>query len=155
MRSMPALEESEVEFMDRWRAHAAEAFIYPQPEGSPLIEARVGGRVFYLLDRTGPYTARRGDGLLIVNPVSESVSPADVAEEQLNVVGVSRLQATGRVLEVSPGVVVVRARAPLVVGVLDRSWRDLRPGDWVSLDSAEPVHGFYVGAKRAVRVSVA
>ena len=58
---MPVLEQSVAEFMERWKQHATIATVYPQPEGSPLLEARVGGRVIYLFDRVGPYVARHGE----------------------------------------------------------------------------------------------
>lgn len=70
---MPVLEHSAAEFVERFKHHAARVTLYPQTEASPLLEARVGGRVIYLFDRVGPYSARPGEALVIVNPVAETV----------------------------------------------------------------------------------
>jgi hypothetical protein len=142
---MPVLEQSVAEFMERWKQHATNATIYPQPEGSPLLEARVGGRVIYLFDRVGPYVARHGEVRLVVHPVTETITPTNDHKEVLQPAGVSRLEATGTVVEVARGFVIVQARARLVVGVFDESWRNLKVGDWVRFSSLEPVHGFYLG----------
>ncbi len=145
---MPVLENSIAEFVQSWKHHAAQAVVYPQPEGSPLLEVRIGGRVIYLLDRVGPYAARPGEANLIVHPVAETVKKIEATDEELRPIGVSRISAIGSVLEVSRGFVVVQARAPLVVGVFDDSWRNLKIGDCVSVESLEPVHGFYLNAKK-------
>jgi hypothetical protein len=145
---MPVLENSIAEFIQSWKHHATLALVYPQPEGSPLLEVRIGGRVIYVLDRVGPYAARPGEANLIVHPVAETVSRVQATEEILKPVGVSRIEAVGPVLETARGFVVVQARAPLVVGVFDDSWRDLKPGEFVSVQSLEPVHGFYLGTKK-------
>lgn len=139
---MPVIESSVAEFVERWREHAIPVHLYPQPEGSPLIEAHFAGRVLYLLDRAGPYALRPGETRLIINPVTATVVRADEQEERLHVTGVSRIEATGQVLDVTPSLLVVRALAPLVVGVFDDSWRGVSRGDWVSFTSLEPVHGF-------------
>lgn len=140
---MAVIEDSVAEFVERWKHHAAECLLYPRPEGSPLLEARVAGRILYLLDRGGPYLSRPGSARLIVHPVAETLGLAETGEDNLQVVGISRVQAVGEVLEVGRGVVAVRAGAPLVVGVFDDSWRGLRPGDRVGFESLEPVHGFH------------
>lgn len=141
---MLVIEDSVAEFVERWRHHAADCLIYPRPEGSPLIEARVAGRVLYLFDRSGPYSARPGEARLIVHPVAETIALSEAGTETLQSNGVSRIHAAGTVLEVGRGVVVVRALAPLVVGIFDDSWRRVSPGDQVSLESLEPVHGFHL-----------
>ena len=56
--------------------------------------------------------------------------------------------AVGRVVAVEPNHVVVEARALLVIGVLDDSWRKVKVGDWVGFSSLEPVHGFFVKSVR-------
>lgn len=145
---MPVLENSIAEFIQSWKHRATPAIVYPQPEGSPLLEVRIGGRVIYLLDRVGPYAARPGEVNLIVHPIAETVTRVEPAEEELRPVGVSRIEALGSVLEVSRSFVVVQARVPLVIGVFDDSWRDLKSGEFVAVSSLEPVHGFYLSAKR-------
>ena len=48
-------------------------------------------------------------------------------------------------LEVEQGFVIVQARAPLVVGVFDDSWKRVSVGQMVSFESLEPLHGFVLG----------
>ncbi len=145
---MPVLEHSTTEFLEHFKAYAARVFLYPQIEASPLLEARVGGRVVYLFDRTGPYSAANGEALMIVNPMVDSLSMAETQEADLNVLGISRLDGVGRVVAVEPNHVVLEARALLVIGVLDDSWRKVKVGDWVEFSSLEPVHGFFVKSIR-------
>ena len=145
---MPVLEHSTIEFLEHFKAFAARVFLYPQIEASPLLEARVGGRVVYLFDRTGPYSAVNGEALMIVNPMVESVAIAETQEADLNILGVSKLEGVGRVVAVQPNHVVLEARALLVIGVLDDSWRKVKVGDWLKFSSLEPVHGFFVKSVR-------
>lgn len=145
---MPVLEHSTIEFLEHFKAHAARVFLYPQIEASPLLEARVGGRVVYLFDRTGPYSAVNGEALMIVNPMVETLISTTSQEADLNVLGVSKLEGVGRVVAVEPNHVILEARALLVIGVLDDSWRKVRVGDWLGFSSLEPVHGFFVKSIR-------
>jgi hypothetical protein len=145
---MPVLEHSTIEFLEHFKGHAARVFLYPQIEASPLLEVRVGGRVVYLFDRTGPYGAVNGEALMIVNPMVDTLVVTENRVMDLNVVGVSKLEGVGRVVAVEPNHVVLEARAPLVVGVLDDSWRKVKLGDWVQFSSLEPVHGFFVKSVR-------
>jgi hypothetical protein len=141
---MPVLEHSTNEFMEHFKASAARVFLYPQIEASPLLEVRVGGRIIYVFDRMGPYAAVNGEALMIVNPMVETLVVSLVQEAVLESVGVSRVEGIGQVLSVEPNHVVLEARATLVIGVLDDSWRKIRVGDWVSFSSLAPVHGFFV-----------
>ena len=63
-----SLENSEQEFLTRYAEFAASGTLYPQIEGSPLMEFSSAGRVLFLFDRTGPYRAHpgpaRGAGVL-------------------------------------------------------------------------------------------
>jgi hypothetical protein len=145
---MPVLEHSTIEFLEHFKAHAARVFLYPQIEASPLLEARVGGRIVYLFDRTGPYSAVNGEALMIVNPMVETVTVSETQEADLNVLGVSKLEGVGQVVAVEPNHVVLLTRALLVIGVLDDSWRKVKVGDWVRFSSLEPVHGFFVKSVR-------
>ncbi len=141
---MPVLEHSTEEFVERFKAFATKVFLYPQIEASPLLEVRVGGRVVYMFDRLGPYAARSGDALMIVNPMLDSIEKSEVAEAELVVLGVSKLEGVGLVKHVEANHVVVEAKATLLLGVLDDSWRNIRVGDWVKFSSLEPVHGFFL-----------
>ncbi len=139
---MPVLENSVAEFIERWKHHTTRVTLYPQLEGSPLLEIGAGGRVLYVLDRVGPYAAKPGEVNMIVNPMTQTVFPVNLSEASLTVTSISGIEAVGEVLEVSRDFVVIQARLPLVVGVLDQSWKDIKTGQMVSFVSLEPIHGF-------------
>jgi hypothetical protein len=140
------LESSVEEFVSRYRERAATGTLYPQAEGSPLMEFSSAGRVLYLYDRSGPYAVRPGPARVIVHGVLDegglNVLPAaSAADEDLHLLGVSRLEGVGEVLEVARHLLVVRARLPLVLG----SFGLLPPlgvGDWVRFQTQAPLHGF-------------
>jgi hypothetical protein len=140
---MPVLEHSIAEFIERFKHRASRVTLYPQTEASPLMEVKLSNRVIYLFDRTGPYSAKPGEALVIVNPTAETVFKTD-AEEALTITGVSSLEGVGRVLETQQGYVIVEARAVMVVGVFDDSWKTVKVGDQVGFSSLDPVHGFYL-----------
>jgi hypothetical protein len=139
---VPVLENSVIEFIERWKHHASRVTLYPQLEGSPLLEISAAGRVLYVLDRVGPYAAKPGETSMIVNPMTETVFGVDLSEPSLTITGISGIEAVGSVLEVSRDFVVIQARLPLVVGVLDQSWKEIKVGQTVSFVSLEPIHGF-------------
>lgn len=142
------LESSETEFIRRFAEFAAEGQLYPQREGSPLMEFAAGGRVLYLFDRTGPYTAHPGAARVIVNGIVDPQSIEEIREpdpeEQLTVLGVSAVEAVGRILHVSRRSWIVQARLPLVLSGFE-ALPDLLPGDWVAFRTLPPLHGFLVG----------
>jgi len=140
------IEISPEEFTDRHLQYAAEGLIYPQPEGSPLLEFAAGGRVLYLLDRCGPYTARPGMARVIVNGVLNRCAFTDARSESLSVQGVSGLEGVGQVLDRPRGgapTLVVQARLMLVLNA-HASLTDFRVGDWVSFATEPLLHGFTV-----------
>ena len=143
---MPVLEHSVFEFIERFKQHAVKTTLYPQIEGSPLIEAKLGSQVIYLFDRTGPYSAKHGAALVIVNPVTETITSSE-AGESLSITGVSSLEAVAVVVETEQSHVIVKTRGvTLVVGVLDDSWKNVKPGQRVAFKSVDAVHGFYLKA---------
>ncbi len=145
-----AVEDSPEGFVARWRAHAAEAELFARPEGVPLIECEVAGAVIQVFERTGPYLSRPGKARLIVNPNATDVAVADPAEPVgLESLGLSRLKATGRVVEREGDVIVVQAGAPLVVTALAPLPPEAVPGAHVTFEAEAPVHGFVVPADRA------
>ncbi len=147
---MPVLEHSVHEFMEHWKTHAASLTIHPQPDASPLLELGFAGKILYVFDRVGPYAAKTGLARVIVHPVTETLEILQAGGEQsLNVNNVSRINVQGEVLEVSQSIVVVRALIPLVVGVLDDSWKKIKIGDQVGFASLEPIHGFYLGSLKS------
>lgn len=144
------LESSETEFASRYEAFAAQGLLYPQREGSPLLEFSTGGRVLYLFDRSGPYAGRPGPARVVVHglldlPETHVLSPeeAAAARENLTVVGVSGVEGVGEVLDVTRRVWVVRARVPLVLAAFE-PLPPARPGDWVAFRTLPPLHGFLV-----------
>ncbi|MFC4454638.1 hypothetical protein [Deinococcus sonorensis] len=137
------LETTPEEFIQRHVAHAARGLVYPQPEGSPLMEFAAGGRVLYLFDRTGPFSQRPGEASVIVHGILNRWAPAEVQAEQLSVVGVSALEGVGRVLErPRPHTAVVQARLPLVLSSFGPL--PVQVGDWISFGTEAPLHGFLV-----------
>ncbi len=138
------LETSVEDFVSRFEADAAEGQLYPQPEGSPLLEFVTGGRTLYLFDRTGPYTARPGPARIIVHATLARLTKRSGAEPKLTVVGVSGVEGSGQVIRVaSRFTVVVEARLPLVLSSFT-ALPELSPGDWLSFETQPPLHGFLV-----------
>lgn len=143
-----ALENSEQEFIARYAEYAASGELYPQVEGSPLMEFGVGGRVLYLFDRTGPYTACAGRASVIVHGLLNRASlelheEAPASGEALTVTSVSGVEGSGRLLAASLRTWVVQARLPLVLSYYD----PLPPasvGQWISFTTVPPLHGFLV-----------
>jgi len=139
--SVVVLENSVEEFVARFSAFAASGVLYPQAEGSPLVEFAAGGRVLYLFDRTGPYAVRPGDGRVIVHAEAEATEVTEEREEALTLLGVSAVEGVGEVLDVLRGFLVVRARLPIVLGS-HAPWPGVRVGDWVRFRTVPPLHGF-------------
>lgn len=140
------LESSVEEFVSRYRERAASGTLYPQAEGSPLMEFSSAGRVLYLYDRSGPYAVRPGPARVIVHGVLTEGGLEVLAEggsqgEDLHLQGVSAVDGVGEVLEVSRQLLVVRARLPLVLGQFG-PLPLLKPGDWVRFQTQAPLHGF-------------
>lgn len=146
------LESSELEFASRYRGFAAQGLLYPQREGSPLLEFATGGRVLYLFDRAGPYQGRPGPTRMVIHGILDlgevlprvlSPEEARTARGTLTVVGVSAVEGVGEVLAVSPRVWVVQARVPLVLAAFD-DLPDVQVGQWVAFQTLPPLHGFLV-----------
>ncbi len=141
------IEISPDEFTERHHQYAAEGLIYPQPEGSPLLEFAAGGRVLYLFDRCGPYAARPGAARVIVNGMLSRWDPSPLQRESLTVVGVSGVEGVGQVVDRPKGsvpTVVVQARLTLVLNST-RPLPELHPGDWISFATEPLLHGFTLG----------
>ncbi|WP_291425213.1 hypothetical protein [Deinococcus sp.] len=140
-----ALENSETEFTGRYAQYAASGLLYPQREGSPLMEFMSAGRVLYLFDRTGPYTAQPGEARVIVHGILDpgrlELLEASADGESLTVSGVSAVEGVGRVLHVTRRTWVVQARLPLVLSGFE-TLPDVLPGEWVRFATQPPLHGF-------------
>jgi len=141
------IEESPESFIARWREHAADVELFPRTEGSPLLEARAGGALVQLFERTGPYLGRPGPAKVIIHAVTDAVERLEgEAEPGIEVTGLSRFQACGRVVAAEGRVAVVDAGVPVVVGVLGHVGSPPRLGDTVRFTSRPPAHGFVVVA---------
>lgn len=141
------LESSEREFAARYAEYAAHGLIYPQPEGSPLLEFLAGGRVLYLFDRSGPYAAQPGAARVVVHgvlePGSVQVQPDGEQQETLSVQGVSALEGCGQITQVVGRAWVVQARLPLVLATFSEL-PPLTVGQWITFRTLPPLHGFTV-----------
>lgn len=149
------IEESPEGFIQRWRGHAARVELFARPEGSPLLECRAGPAILQVLERTGPYRARPGAARLILNAVVDRLEPVDDGDgggaDGLEVLGLSRVRATGVVVAAEDGAVVVDCGVPLVVTPLERAAPPPRAGQRVQFESLPPIHAFLVpeeGARR-------
>lgn len=142
-----ALENSEAEFMARYGDYAASGLLYPQPEGSPLLEFAAGGRVLYLFDRCGPYAAPPGPARVVVNGLLDLDGTEVLGEAApptratLNLVGISAAEGCGQIEHVLGRSWVVRARLPLVLSAY-AALPPAQPGDWVRFRTLPPLHGF-------------
>ena len=141
-----ALENSEQEWISRFAGYAAEGELYPQTEGSPLMEFSAGGRVLYLFDRTGPYTAQPGPARVIVHGLLNLAEFAVLAgdqEEQLMPSGISTADGVGQVMKVKDRSLIVRARLPVVLSAPE-GLPAVSAGQWVAFKTLPPLHGFLV-----------
>ncbi|EYB68076.1 hypothetical protein DEIPH_ctg027orf0004 [Deinococcus phoenicis] len=144
------LESSETEFASRYAAFAAQGQLYPQREGSPLLEFATAGRVLYLFDRLGPYLGRPGPARVVVHGIldlaeTRRLTPEEggAARETLTVLGVSSVEGVGEVLSAGPQVWVVRARLPLVLAAFG-PLPAIQVGEWVAFRTLPPLHGFLI-----------
>lgn len=141
------LETSVEDFTSRFAADAADGQLYPQPEGSPLMEFVAGGRTLYLFDRTGPYTAKAGLARVVVHGTLArftQLSSSTVPQAKLSVVGISGVEGVGQISRVASRFsVVVQARVPLVLSSFT-PLPELLVGDWLSFETQPPLHGFLV-----------
>lgn len=148
------IEDSLEAFVQRWRPFAAEARLFARPEGSPLLEAEVGGAILQLFERTNPYLGEPGAARAVVHPIVARVEAVDEVagerpEKRIDVPTRGALHAVGTVLEREEGVLVVDAGAPLVVASLEPISDGVGPGTWVHFTAEPPVHVFVLPKPRA------
>lgn len=137
--------------MHRWREYAVDAVLFARPEGSPLLEAELGGAIVQLLERTNPYLSMPGRHRLLVNPSVESLEPSDDATPDLTVPSRGTLAGRGRVVTRDGRLAVVDAGVPLLLACDEAPDGDATaPGCWVRFEAVAPVHGFvYPPTRRA------
>jgi hypothetical protein len=135
-------------FLQRWREYASDAVLFARPEGSPLLEAEVGGAVVQLLERTNPYLATPGPARLVVNATVSELRACDAEAPELSVPRRGALAGCGRVLEREDRLVAVDAGTPLLLACEVAPDDDVAPGAWVHFEAAPPVHGFVLPPER-------
>jgi hypothetical protein len=149
------LEESVEAFVGRFRDAAAEVTLTGHVEGDPLRECLVAGVVLQVFERTGPYLVASGPARVILHPECDAVEvvtlPSAESGREVEVVGVSRLRASGVVVERDDPFLVVDAGVPLVVAVTD-GVPEIGVGTHVRFTSRAPVHGFVLPPATAARL---
>ena len=139
-----AFEDSIEGFILQWKPYAATVRLFSRTEGNPLLECGAAGKIFHVLERTGPYQVGSGSARIIVSAAAEKVEKASETRKRLEVTGLSKIHAQGPVLLRQQRTVVVDAGIPLVVGVFAGLPDDVAAGDWLEFTSLPPLHGFVV-----------
>ncbi len=148
-----AFEDSIENFISQWRPYAASVQLFSRTEGNPLLECSAAGKIFHVLERTGPYGVVPGSAQIIVNAMTETVEKAAERRKRLEVTGLSRVHAQGPVLLRQQRTVVIDAGIPLIVSVFAGLPGDVAAGDWLRLDSLAPLHGFVTSTAQRPLVS--
>ena len=146
------LESSEYEFGHRFSKYAAHGLLYPQTEGSPLLEFATHGQVLYLFDRCGPYAAHAGQAMVVIHGILDAgaitvldPSEALAAGEELSHISISSLEGLGQLLLIESNIWVVQAKVPLVLGSFDPLPKlnlSENQSVWVRFKTLPPLHGF-------------
>ncbi|MDZ7800656.1 MAG: hypothetical protein U5K81_07685 [Trueperaceae bacterium] len=135
------IEEGPDSFMQHWRAYAAQATLFPRPEGTPMLEAEVAGCILQLFERTNPYHAPPGPARLVLHVTAERWDPAEVGEASLRVPVLGTLHGRGRVKHREGRTVVVDAGAPLVLTFAGTD-APAPEGRWIHFEAPAPLHAF-------------
>lgn len=67
-----SIEESPESFLDRFHAYMVEAYLFPEPWGSPVLEALVQGQIVYAFDRGAPPAPTGGVPVLLHGMVRQA-----------------------------------------------------------------------------------
>ena len=148
-----AFEDSIESFITQWKPYAASVQLFSRTEGNPLLECGAAGKIFHVLERTGPYNVVPGSANVIVNVMTERVTKASETRKRLEVTGLSRVHVQGPVLLRQQRTAIVDAGIPLVVSVFAGLPDDVAAGDWLELDSLPPLHGFVTSVAQRPLVS--
>ena len=101
--------------------------ITAKPRGTPNRPAEIGAMSHHVL------------ALMISGVMAEATS---APERKLEVLGPSRLKASGVVVLRQGSMVVIDVGAPFVVGSYETLPDTLAAGDWAIVTGLPPVHGF-------------
>lgn len=142
------IEDGPDAFMKRWREYASDAVLFARAEGSPLLEAEIGGTVMQLFERTNPYLGSPGAARVLVNPTATLIEPTSDEATELVVPTRGTVAGRGRVVEVEGRIVVVDAGTPIVLACEQASLSDVATiGAWVRFEAPLPIHGFVVAGR--------
>ncbi|ETN89304.1 hypothetical protein AN926_05095 [Thermus scotoductus] len=108
----PAIEESPESFFARFRTYAVEAHLFPEPWGSPVLEAMVQGQILYAFDRGAP-PAPTGVVPVLLHGVVRRAKPLEGAAF-LEREGAS-YRLGGRTTPLGEGFYLLQAPVPVVV----------------------------------------
>lgn len=140
---MAMIEDGPDAFMKRWREYASDAVLFARAEGSPLLEAEVGGTVVQLFERTNPYLGSPGPARVLVNPTATLIEPSDEEARELVVPTRGTVAGCGRVVDAEGRIVVVDAGTPIVLACVQAPPQEVTTiGAWVRFEAAAPIHGF-------------
>lgn len=146
------IEDGPDAFMKRWREYASDAVLFARAEGSPLLEAEVGGVVMQLFERTNPYLGSPGAARVLVNPTATLIEPTSEEAKELVVPTRGTVTGRGRVVDAEGRIVVVDAGTPIVLACEQASLLDVATvGAWVRFEAALPIHGFVVPGRPRAR----
>jgi len=108
----PPIEESPETFFARFRAYTVEAHLFPEPWGSPVLEAMVQGQILYAFDRGAP-PAPTGVVPMLLHGVVRQAKPLE-GEAFLKREGAS-YRLGGRTIPLGEGFYLLQAPVPVVV----------------------------------------
>lgn len=130
-----------------WRPGTGRVIIHPVTDTLEVIAGDAGSGPSELSTRAADDAAAAGSRADGSTPAADDGVPA------LEVEGVSRMLARGRVVERDGQVLVVDAGVRLVVGVQGPVPEQAVPGAWVRFRNVAPVHGFVLDDDRRRRVT--
>lgn len=109
---MTPVEESPETFFARFQAYAVRAYLFPEPWGSPLLEALVEGTIVYAFDRGTP-PAPTGPTRILLHGVVAEAKPLEEApfiERKKD-----RYRLGGEAVPLGEGFYLLKAPLPVVV----------------------------------------
>jgi hypothetical protein len=135
------IEESLESFVVQYKPYAVTADLLAKTEGSPLVECIIAKKVVHFMERTSPYLSTPGKHNVIINGIINALNPTEQKHKSFNSPSLSKVQATGLVLEHHGNNLVVDVGMTLVLSSFE-GFSEIALGDWISFESLAPLHGF-------------